>query len=178
MEILRGRARNRWRPIQAPAFLIGTAADCDLVLGDERYAEVHACILVREDGVWMRHLGFEPEITVNGTPSGRIQLNDGDIIRTGPYEFRILIRYQDRKPAEDPSHSILNGPHRLRIHPATVNAEILAQVQGLLHDIRSAIQLDESAIRLYVKPNDGICPSRYPVLAAGQMLASWRAKGA
>ena len=36
IEILRGRARDLVREVTFPVFLIGTADDCDLVLGDAR----------------------------------------------------------------------------------------------------------------------------------------------
>ena len=40
LEIMRGQARRRVRRVAAPIFLIGTANDCDLVLGDPRFPEV------------------------------------------------------------------------------------------------------------------------------------------
>ena len=41
IEIVRGRARNMVRPVTVPVYLIGAANDCDLVLGDPQFSEVH-----------------------------------------------------------------------------------------------------------------------------------------
>jgi hypothetical protein len=91
LEVTRGRTRYRLRPVQAPAFLIGAAADCDLVLGDRSFPEVHACLLLQRDEVAIRHLGFAPGLLVNGAPVGRAALAHGDTIEAGPYAFRLLL---------------------------------------------------------------------------------------
>ncbi len=99
LEIVRGRARRRVRPVGGPAFLIGAAADSDLVLGDVKFPEAHSYLLVSAEGVAVRWLGFGPTLSVNDRPvTDRALLADGDLLRTGPYEFRITIhdrRYDD-----------------------------------------------------------------------------------
>lgn len=93
LEIVRGQARQRLRPIMNPAFLIGMADDCDLVLGDPQFPEVHAYIRTSSEGVTLRHLGFAPPVTVNGNLATQQPLADGDRIRTGPYEFLVHLQY-------------------------------------------------------------------------------------
>ena len=68
LEIVRGRARNLSRAVEVPAFLIGGANDCDMVLGDPQFPDVHACLRVTPSRVVLRYLGFAPEMTVNGEP--------------------------------------------------------------------------------------------------------------
>ena len=97
LEIVRGTARFRRRPVDVPVFLIGTAADCDLVLGDPQFAEVHTYLLVGPQGVSVRHLGFAPNLSVNGKTVHAANLTDGDRLRLGTYEFRLRVRSQHKE---------------------------------------------------------------------------------
>ena len=94
LQIVRGRARHKIRKVCHSAFLIGSGPDCDLVLGDPQFADVHSCLLVTPRGVAIRHLGFEPILTVNGMPANKMELRHNNRIRTGPYEFRIHISWK------------------------------------------------------------------------------------
>merc|ERR1711964_370100 len=93
LEILRGRAKSKIRPISMPTFLIGSATDCDLVLGDSQFPAVHTYLRLSPREVSVRHLGFLPTLYVNGTPVASVPapLTNGDVIRTGPYEFAVRI---------------------------------------------------------------------------------------
>jgi pSer/pThr/pTyr-binding forkhead associated (FHA) protein len=123
LEIIRGRARQRIRPIVRPAFLIGSAADSDLMLGSQQFPTAHCYLLLNPEGVGLRWLGFAPEVLVNDRPVEKAELQDGDLLRTGPYEFRIRIRRGDsmlrlshptdadaEHPANDSPHGNLSGP--------------------------------------------------------------------
>ena len=92
LEITRGRARNRVRPMRGSTFLIGSGSECDLVLGDPQFQDVHGYLLIGTQGLVIRHLGFEPELTVDGRPIRKALLWNQARIRTGPFEFRVDIR--------------------------------------------------------------------------------------
>ena len=87
LEIRRGLARRRRRPIYGPLFLVGSGQECDLVLGDLQFADVHFYIRAFDGNVSLRHLDQSPDVTVNGRVATTTRLMDGDRIRTGPYEF-------------------------------------------------------------------------------------------
>ncbi|HTN74102.1 MAG TPA: FHA domain-containing protein [Pirellulaceae bacterium] len=87
LEIVRGSAHNRLRPIKPPVFLIGSAGDCDLVLGDKHFPEVHTYLYVTSAGISVRHIGEGPELTINGIAVETGRVNDGDRLQMGPYEF-------------------------------------------------------------------------------------------
>ncbi len=141
LEIIRGRARQRIRPIVRPAFLIGSAADSDLMLGAEQFPSAHCYLMLNPEGVGLRWLGFAPEVRVNDLAVEKADLQDGDMLRTGPYEFRIRIRRGDsvlrlshptdadaEHPANDSSHGDSSGPKDAGGH----------DIGGLLNDIRRA----------------------------------------
>jgi predicted component of type VI protein secretion system len=92
IEITRGRARQPVRYVDRTTYFIGSGRDCDLVLSDPQFAEVHAYILISNRGVAIRHLGRRPELTLNGRSVRRAQLCDGAVVGMGAYEFTVHIQ--------------------------------------------------------------------------------------
>jgi hypothetical protein len=133
LEILRGRAQNLVRPVKVPAFLIGSALDCDLVLGDHRFPEAHSYLLLSGSEVALRWLGVGPEVAVNGEPIHKTQLRDGDHLRLGPYEFRISIRLREPTP-DTVEPQIL----RLNRRPPDDLDSATREIRGLLAEIKRA----------------------------------------
>ena len=143
LEIVRGRAQNRFRPVTEPAFLLGSAVDCDLVLGAARFPEVYAYLLLHENEVLIRHLGFVPELKVNGKSVTKSVLQDGDQMEMGPYLMRVHIVT---------SHTERNNPDEPAGKPIDVNeSEIEKHVDALLDDIRATFFPDMQHLRLYVE---------------------------
>lgn len=147
LEILRGRARSRRRRVEVPAFLIGRASDCDLVLGDPQFPEVFAYLRRTEQGVTIRQIGGGPELTCNGTPVLGTELADGDRLRMGGYEFQVCVRHE---PAlADPSVAV--SPVRAFADPVEEHSAVV-EVEALLADIRQALFPKAQPLRLYVDP--------------------------
>lgn len=91
--IVHGRARETRRKVAGPVFMIGAARDCDLVLADARFPDVHSYIYVRREGVSVRHLGDGPGVEVDGRPVHMTRLVHGDQLRMGPYTFELRIAW-------------------------------------------------------------------------------------
>lgn len=87
LRIARGQVSQREREIEVPVFTLGSASDCDLILGDEQFPELYAYILRTHDGYRLRCLTAEPILTVNSEDTTYTRLENGDRIRCGPYEF-------------------------------------------------------------------------------------------
>jgi len=153
LEIIRGLARHRIRPVRVPVFLIGSADDCDLVLGDPDFPEVHTYLFVTAGGVSARHLGAGAPLLVDGRIVRSAVLHDGDVLASGPYEFRIRIdspqpdssgdrRIDSGRPLRESARSL---PRR----SASSSSPGLAQAQVLLRDIRSVLSPTQTAVRLF-----------------------------
>ena len=112
LEIVRGRARNKRRPVAGKAYLIGAAEDCDLVLGDPQFPQVAAYVLRGPQGVSIRWLGVGPELTINGqVATESTVVADQDLVRMGPYEFRFHIAGLRRPPIDGREQNIIPAPH-------------------------------------------------------------------
>jgi hypothetical protein len=116
-------------------YLIGGSADCDLVLADRRFPEIHAYLLLNRGRVLLRYLGSGPEITVNGRRVEAAEVLHGDRLRTGPYEFRLHVGVAPHGPArqdvveEEPTPA---EPHAVEESPE-------ATVQALLDEVRARL---------------------------------------
>lgn len=103
LEILRGRVRQRLRQVRGRVFLIGSASDCDLVLGDLRFPEAYAYLFVSGSQVTVRRLASGPPLVVAGEAVETAELFHGDVVAFGPFECRIQIeaRPGGGRPGDD-----------------------------------------------------------------------------
>jgi predicted component of type VI protein secretion system len=147
LEIIRGRARQRRRRIEVPVFLIGSAPDCDLVLADNSFPEVHTYIYVNKQGVSVRRLGEGPELRVNGNSVQTARLVEGERLQLGSYEFAVHVALPpDGDIADDEPSSFTAETELLSAPPAGV-----AAVLALLADIRATLRV-EAGLKLYIEP--------------------------
>jgi hypothetical protein len=98
LEITHGRAKHKNRHVRSSAFLIGSAPDCDLVLGDPRFDPVHSYVFVSPTRVTIRQLGFGPPLCVDGRQVAWAALADLDRLQMGTYEFQIRIEWPQGNP--------------------------------------------------------------------------------
>ena len=101
LEILRGRARHKYRRVHAPVFLIGKALDCDLVLGDPLFPDLHTYLFVNERGVTARYLGNGPLLEVDGVMQVACELKNLCLLKLGTYEFRVHVDVCQGRPKRD-----------------------------------------------------------------------------
>lgn len=161
LEILRGRARNKLRRIEVPVFLIGSARDCDLVLADADFPEVHTYLYVNRGGVSVRRIAESPVLAVDGREVQSSVIADGQKLQIGRYEFEVRIDRpaSPRRPIdwEAPLHE---APTLYR-EPEPPG---LVLVRALLEDIREALKI-EAKLQLYT---DAELPWR--TITAGEQL--------
>lgn len=135
LEILRGRAKQRLRPVTVPVFLIGAADDCDLVLADDLFPDVHTYLYVTPRGVTLRQLGLQPPLYVNGEKTEVAALQNGESFRLGSsYEFRVHIDHHPPRASADRKLRFDTGePHRIPDSNGVQHARaLLAEVRAHL----------------------------------------------
>lgn len=93
LSIVRGQAKQRYREVTGPVYLLGGALDCDLVLGDPRFPAAYAYLFVSGTGVTLRKLGGGPDLLLRGSTVGHAASSviAGDLIECGPLAFRVSI---------------------------------------------------------------------------------------
>lgn len=136
-----------------PAYLIGRAEDCDLVLADESFPEAFAYILIRGQQVLLRHLGFAPALAVNGRVVTQVRLEDGDLLQAGRYEFRVHVRPRENGHSDTTDSTDATGV-RPETRRAMAHTEALAEALDLIRCIRQEVLGDQTTFRLYVGPED------------------------
>jgi len=99
LEITRGRVQQRIRPVRRAVFLIGTASDCDLVLGDLSFPEAYAYLFVHDAKVTVRYLGGGPPLIVSGELTDAAELLHGDVMSFGPFQLRVLFDELSLQPS-------------------------------------------------------------------------------
>lgn len=162
LEIVRGAARHTRRKVAGKVFLIGSACDCDLVLGDEQFPDAYAYLFVQNGEVTVRHLGAGPAVLVDGEPVQARRLGDGDVLCCGPYAFRLVIGQPEPKgrkerPAAGP-HFALAAEKAGQASSFAPAEEVLGlrvareEVARLLADIAAAMQSQSEELKLYRGP--------------------------
>lgn len=102
LEITRGRVRHPMRHVNGPIFLIGSAPDCDLVVGDPAFPENYAYLLVHDNEVTIRRVADAPELLINDSAVERATVEDGDRLALGDFEMVLNIK-RSIQPAASPS---------------------------------------------------------------------------
>ncbi len=156
LEILRGRARNRLRRIDVPVYLIGSAHDCDLVLADPGFPDVHTYLYVTKDGVSVRRLGEGPDLAVDGTVTQASAIQNGQRLQLGQYEFTVHVGEIAPQPGKSPQSTSKTAifTELLTTSPASTLHLVpagVAEVRCLLADIRATLQI-ETGLKLYTEP--------------------------
>jgi len=141
LTITQGKTAWPHRPMRQRVFTIGGGSECDLVLGDPQFPEIHCYLWFRDGELRLRALTDQPLLTVNGEAVEVVTLNSGDRIRTGPYQWVVEIAEDspgdDRRPKRR-DHDQYNSywpDHDQAIETAR---ELLVEIQAKLAQQRKA----------------------------------------
>ena len=107
LEIAEGESARKFRPIEGPALLIGSAADSDLVLADPSFPAAHSYLLRTIEGVALVYLGRGPQVYIAGQPVRRRYLANGDLVQMGPFQFKIHVQWATAPVTPQPSSTKL-----------------------------------------------------------------------
>lgn len=157
LEIVRGQARRMFRPLSGPVFMIGTAADCDLVLADPEFPETFLYLYLKAGQVTIRRLGVGPELFVDEMETDSADLRVGSLLEFGPYAFRLAVETSDdagpdRGP-DGPDDGNDDEPFLAADYSAWEFDETTAldKVRALLADVRASLlrEREEAGLRLF-----------------------------
>ncbi|MSQ96525.1 MAG: FHA domain-containing protein [Gemmataceae bacterium] len=140
-----GRQAGTRRPLGAPATFIGRNQGCDIRLNVDGVDPLHCVLIPSPDGVHLRDLNSGTGTHVNGEPVESVLLRAGDLLRVGPFEFRVelpaLTPQLDDLPIEDYRDSV-------RIQAAAVAAQQIALEEDELRLLKHRADLQEQEEQL------------------------------
>lgn len=99
LTITQGKTAWPHRGVRQRVFTIGRGSECDLVLGDPQFPEIHCYLWFRDGELRLRALTDQPLLTVNGEEIEVVTLHSGDRIRTGPYQW--VVEIAEDSPGDD-----------------------------------------------------------------------------
>jgi pSer/pThr/pTyr-binding forkhead associated (FHA) protein len=92
LEFLNGPSQSMIKPVHRVLSLIGSASGCKFRLTDSSVSRFHGSLLQTSAGLWIVDLLGQNGITINDVPVRSSRLIDGDIVKIGRYQIRILSR--------------------------------------------------------------------------------------
>ena len=94
LEIARGQTAHPLRPILGDRYLIGSGNWCDLCLGGPQMPVLHSVIHRDGEQIWIDAVAPAPELTINGLATQFGELQAGDELAIGAFQFHL--RQNDR----------------------------------------------------------------------------------
>ncbi|MFT5526967.1 MAG: hypothetical protein ACI9HK_004949 [Pirellulaceae bacterium] len=159
LQILRGWARYKTRPIAVPVFLIGSGMECDLVLGDLQFPEVYCYVFLDASGVSIRWLGKGPELLLDDQPVQSAELTAGCVIQMGCYEFGLSIS----PPAAVDSNPLLQSPGKTQ-SPCEFEIVSVVEAEGETDTTCGTLSDDEFVTQITFDGSDEVVATGTPKL--------------
>src|SRR3954468_448838 len=126
--VLAGAKEGLEIPLKKDKFLIGRAKECALRAGSEAISRRHCAILHRETGWTVRDLGSRNGTLVNDERiTKEVPLKDGDLLRVGPLEFRVVAVESKPKDAAPAPAADAAQPGKARKPPVKDVADVVAR---------------------------------------------------
>lgn len=165
LEIVRGQARQLFRPIAGPVFMIGTAEDSDLVLADEAFPETYLYLYIKTDAdlnetVSVRRFGVGPALLIDEVETDIAELPIGSVLEFGDYAFRLTQRTSQPGPDNGPGRGPDRDPDQNDDEPFLPadfaaweldESAALDKVRALISAVRASLEAEarEQGLRLY-----------------------------
>ena len=146
-----GRCAGTRRPLGTPLTFIGRAEGCDIRLNIEGVDDLHCLIASGPDSLVLRDLGSAQGTLVNGQPTVHAELNDGDLVTVGPFQFLVNRGVDQGDPGD--LVPVESGDDGLQIQAAAVAAQqaALDEEEERLDQRQSALDRQEERLALHLE---------------------------
>ncbi len=143
-----GRQAGAHRPLGATTTFLGRGQKCDIRLSVDGIDPLHCLIAAGPEGLQLRDLDSTQGTFVNGTRTEQTLLRDGDILKVGPFQFRLELAPQ---PATD-DRSSNEMREALRIQAAAIAAQqaALEEEEARLQQRRTDLQQQEEQLATHL----------------------------
>jgi pSer/pThr/pTyr-binding forkhead associated (FHA) protein len=143
-----GRQAGARRPLCSPITFIGRTQDCDIRLNVDGVDPLHCLVVLGPDGVRLRDLNNVHGTFVNGVRAENTLLRHGDLLKIGPFQFRVELNLAPSCPAEIDENSLKEHREAVRIQAAAIAAQqaALEEEETRLAQRRSDLQQQEEQL--------------------------------
>jgi pSer/pThr/pTyr-binding forkhead associated (FHA) protein len=143
-----GRQAGARRPLCTPTTFIGRTQDCDIRLNVDGVDPLHCLVVHGPDGVRLRDLNSVHGTCVNGVRAENALLRHGDLLKVGPFQFRVEFNLAPSCAAEIDENSVEQLREAVRIQAAAIAAQQVAleEEETRLAQRRSDMQQQEEQL--------------------------------
>ena len=110
-----GKSKGQAIPVNLPQFIIGRDPQCNLRPASAVISKRHCAVLIKEAKVFVRDFDSTNGTFVNNVPvKGEAPLNNEDILKIGPLEFKVSIEVKPpgaRPTPVPPKPAVASGDH-------------------------------------------------------------------
>ncbi|HZZ82119.1 MAG TPA: FHA domain-containing protein [Gemmataceae bacterium] len=139
-----GRQAGARRPLGVPTTFLGRGQNCDIRVNVDGVDPLHCLIVCARDGVHLRDLDSASGTFVNGERADNAILQHGDILKVGPFQFRLELNADSIAEAES-ERALEEMRDALRIQAAAIVAQqaALEEEEARLEQSRSNLREEE-----------------------------------
>lgn len=108
LEVIAGAMRGTLFPLTRKETVIGRGGDCDIRLEDTEASRRHCQITVSQGTVLLKDLGSSNGVQVNGRLADNMVLSNGDMIRIGKTELRLVAQEENSTGDQTQAFTVSN----------------------------------------------------------------------
>jgi pSer/pThr/pTyr-binding forkhead associated (FHA) protein len=144
-----GRQAGVRRPLGSPTTFIGRNQDCDIRLNVEGVDPMHCLLVFGEGGMQLRDLNSVSGTYVNGIRAENVPLQHGDVLKVGPFQFRVELPARAVQSDETPVEEYRQA---LRVQVSAVAAQQagLEEEEARLQQRRSDLEQQEEQLAAHL----------------------------
>jgi predicted component of type VI protein secretion system len=155
LKVVGGKSAGTVIPVAGPAFLIGRADECQLRPKSETVSRRHARLTVEDEKAFICDMGSRTGTFVNGhlLPAKQdLELHNGDVIRVGPVELSVGVKYTLARQKKPPVESLEEAAARQAVSAEDV--DVTQWLQPEERDMSLGETIDEAPRRTVVSAAD------------------------
>lgn len=155
LTVVGGKSAGTVIPVAGPKFLIGRADECQLRPKSETVSRRHTLLTLSDEKALACDLGSRTGTFVNGQllPAQRpVELHHGDVLRIGPVEFTVGIKYTLARQKKPPVESLEEAAARQAVSAEDV--DVTQWLQPEEQDVSLGETIDEAPRRTVVSAAD------------------------
>ena len=147
-----GRQAGARRALSTPATFLGRGANCDIRLNVDGVDAMHCALVHGSEGLQVRDLNSIHGTYVNGVRVDNVRLEHGDLLKVGPFQFRLDLPAAAAPPTPEDAEPLHERREALRVQAAAIAAQQVAleEEETRLEQRRHDLQQQEEQLAAHL----------------------------